>query len=193
MSKVTSEYVMFCDQDDIWLPEKIENSIIKIHQSESIHGKLPILIYSDATIVNENCETLAKSFYKYEKLNYEWAKNINISKIQNTVLGCTVMINKSALSLSQPIGNNAIMHDWWILLKVLQNDGKIIFINEPTILYRQHLNNTMGSKKFSFFGLLKKAKDINKYKKMNKDLGFDDNELKLLFWKFLVIFLRLLK
>jgi glycosyltransferase involved in cell wall biosynthesis len=164
-------YLMFCDQDDIWLENKIEFTLSKMKEVESSNQSQPVLIHTDLKVVDENLSTISESFFIYQKINPEWSKDFDISLVQNSITGCTMMINKKAKEISLPIGSNAIMHDWWILLRVLQNNGVVEFTEDSTMLYRQHSLNDVGAKGFSYFGLAKKITSLKKYYLMSKDLG----------------------
>ena len=63
------------------------------------------------------------------------------------------MINKQAKNISMPIPYEAIMHDWWIGLSVMNNGGILMGLDECTVLYRQHNDNVIGASKFGI-GLL---------------------------------------
>jgi hypothetical protein len=75
--------------------------------------------------------------------------------MQNTVTGCTMIINRKLAQISLPIADDAIMHDWWIALVATQF-GMIYTIKESTISYRQHSNNEVGAVKFDYIYILKK-------------------------------------
>jgi hypothetical protein len=64
--------------------------------------------------------------------------------MQNVPSGCTMMINRALAELSIPIPSEAAMHDHWVSL-VAAAFGKIIFLDELTMLYRQHSNNYYGA------------------------------------------------
>ena len=59
------------------------------------------------------------------------------------------MINKALLNLSEKDNKNIIMHDWWLYL-IACAFGKIGFVNEQTILYRQHSKNEVGANGLKF-------------------------------------------
>jgi hypothetical protein len=67
--------------------------------------------------------------------------------LQNVATGCTIMINRKAKAVSLPIPKEAVMHDWWIAIKVAKH-GKIVYVPDQLVLYRQHFNNAVGAKKF---------------------------------------------
>jgi hypothetical protein len=49
--------------------------------------------------------------------------------------------------LAGPIPESALMHDWWLAL-VASAFGRLDFLAQPTVLYRQHARNTIGAKRF---------------------------------------------
>jgi glycosyltransferase involved in cell wall biosynthesis len=145
-----AEYIMFADQDDIWLPNKIEVTLKKMREVESKLGEeKPVLIHTDLKVVDENLNIIADSFWKYQNNNPE-LKNLNNLVVQNNVVGCTIMINKALKALIDLIPDKAIMHDWWVAL-VVSAFGVIDYVPEATILYRQHGGQNTGAKKYSFY------------------------------------------
>lgn len=144
MNYSTNEYCMFCDQDDVWLENKIEISLEAMTKSESKYGKnMPILIHTDLTVVDEGLVKINQSYWDLQNLDSKY-RGLSRLIVENNITGCTMMINKKLkLKISQ-IPNQAIMHDWWIGI-VAGVFGKIIPINTPTILYRQHNNNVVGA------------------------------------------------
>jgi hypothetical protein len=65
-------------------------------------------------------------------------------KIRNGITGCTVMINNKVKSISIPYPEYALMHDSWISVTTRLNNGVVRYIDQATILYRQHGNNAVG-------------------------------------------------
>jgi glycosyltransferase involved in cell wall biosynthesis len=172
LNNTDSEYFMFCDQDDIWNNNKIEKTLNKIQELECLYKKIPLLIHTDLEIVNKKLDTINKSMWDYEYINPNNNK-LNNLLLQNTATGCTMMINRQLANLSLPIPDNCIMHDWWIAL-VASKFGKIGFISEPTIKYRQHEDNDTGAKRFGYIMAIKKAYSIifskNRYNYLSKHI-----------------------
>lgn len=139
-----SEYIMFCDHDDVWLPTKIEDTLNLMLESEKSYKKLPLLIHTDLKVVDVNLNEISNSFWKYSKLNQKLLQNFNYLGICNSVTGCTTMINRIAVEMVLPFPDNVIMHDSWIAL-VVAKYGKICYLQKPTILYRQHELNKIGA------------------------------------------------
>lgn len=164
----SSPYVMFSDQDDIWLPHKIEKTLFKLQSLEEVYGNHPYLVHSDLVVVDERLKVLDHSFWKYANLNPAHGCTLNRLLNQNVVTGCTMMVNRLMIELAKPIPPEAFMHDWWMALTAAAF-GKIDFLVEPTIHYRQHQKNTLGAQKFgglhSLSNSFKKlmSKDIRKF------------------------------
>lgn len=159
LEKSKSDYVMFCDQDDVWVPNKIELTISKIQELEYIHSKkTPLLVHSDLKVVDHQLDLIENSFWKYQNLDPKQGNFLNRTLVQNVVTGCTVMINQPLRQLATPIPNECIMHDWWIAL-VAAAFGKIAYIETPTVLYRHHQSNLIGSKKWDLKYIFSRAID----------------------------------
>lgn len=145
MSEHSDDYVMLCDQDDVWLPDKIEKTIKKMCEMEKKYGaETPLLVYTDLKIVDENLKTISPS--------YKAAMNANFSKTslrnlisQTTLAGCAAMYNRALSNMLTDTPSFIVMHDWWIML-VASAFGKIDHIDEQTVLYRQHGSNDVGAK-----------------------------------------------
>lgn len=151
LEHATSDYIMFCDQDDVWLPHKIEMTFNKMKQMESANSKdTPLMVHTDLVVVNDILETISYSFWKCQSLDHTRGNDLNRLMIQNVATGCTMMINRSLQKIATPISTEAIMHDWWFTL-VSAAFGKNGAVTEPTVLYRQHANNAIGAKNWSLF------------------------------------------
>lgn len=145
---LTSAYMMFCDQDDTWFPEKIEKLLALMLATEADNDSaLPILVHSDLEVVSEQNTVIAKSLIRYQGLEIDRNSFPNLV-ISNLVTGCTALINESLAEKALPIPENAIMHDWWLAL-VATAFGKLVYLNAPLVHYRQHGNNTIGAKEFT--------------------------------------------
>ncbi len=143
-----SDYIFFSDADDVWLPQKIEKSLLKIRELEDQHGQhTPCLVHTDLKVVNQDLETIHGSFWKYAGLNALEGRAKLISQLaQNSVTGNTICANRSLIEMSRPIPKESIMHDWWLGI-VASAFGVVGRIEEPMILYRQHGANAIGAKK----------------------------------------------
>jgi len=140
------DYLMLCDQDDVWLPDKISKTMIKMKELENLHGvNMPILVHTDLCVVNQDLQLINSSHKQAMGLDFTRIALQQVL-IQNVVTGNTVMYNRS---LSELIGCEPeyfIMHDWWLKL-IASSFGKIGSLGESqTVLYRQHGKNEVGAK-----------------------------------------------
>ena len=160
-----ADYFMFCDQDDIWNDDKIEKTLEEMKKLEKLYGNnIPLLVHTDLEVVDENLKTISNSMWKSQHINPK-SNSLNKLLIQNTITGCTTMINRATVLKSLPISLNAIMHDWWIGLFVA-SFGKIGFLEETTIKYRQHGKNDTGTKDYNYKFIIDK---LRKFDEINID------------------------
>ncbi len=152
MNHTKSKYIMFCDQDDFWLQNKLELTLNKMKEAENIHGQsTPLLCHTDLKVVDQNLNIVHPSFYKMQKFDIS-KTSLNRALVQNIVTGCTTMINKPLLDLAKGTNSeNIIMHDWWLFL-IASAFGKVEAVNTATILYRQHGKNQLGAQNPSEIG-----------------------------------------
>jgi len=137
-------YLMFCDQDDVWHPDKVSKTLHLMQQSES--DSVPCLIHTDLRVVNGQLEPISDSFCAHSGINGH-RLSLNQLLVQNVVTGCTVMINRplAELACRESSDEDMLMHDWWLAL-LASCCGKIRFLEEATIDYRQHGSNAVGAK-----------------------------------------------
>jgi len=143
---VEADYIMLSDQDDIWLPHKIEKTLAKMKALEQIHGSdTPLLIHTDLSVVDENLQLIHPSYWKYGDHRPE---NSSLARVlsHNNVMGCSSMINRALLKRAFPIPAQAYMHDHWLNL-VATAFGHVEWIPDKTVYYRQHRKNWIGSKR----------------------------------------------
>ena len=146
LKNVTSDYFMFSDQDDIWKKDKIEKSINKLKEENS--G----LVYTDLEIVDENLNVIYPSYWKYKKIYNKIIKynNFEALYLNNFVTGCTILAKSKYIKNILPLPRNSkfVLHDYWTALIISAKD-KISYVEEPTIQYRQHKDNRVGSSRKS--------------------------------------------
>jgi glycosyltransferase involved in cell wall biosynthesis len=149
LSASTAEHVMFCDQDDVWLPEKIEVTLARMQAAEAKQGAVrPVLVHTDLRVVDEALRPIADSMWRFQQTNPARLAMLPRALLQNFVTGCTAMVNRALLAEALPIPREARMHDWWLALVALAF-GVVESVPTATILYRQHGKNERGAKAFN--------------------------------------------
>ncbi|WP_313638957.1 glycosyltransferase family 2 protein [Paenibacillus sp.] len=152
---IEASYICFCDQDDVWMNDKVERAVQALLSSD-----MPGMYFSSTMLADQDLNPLKiwpsvplkkPSFYN--------------ALVQNIAVGATVVINKSAreLIVTKVIETNKLqMHDWWAYL-CISAFGNVYYDEKPTIYYRQHLNNVVGGHQSIFQLLRSKWKSFRKH------------------------------
>lgn len=127
----------FADQDDIWLPDKLQRGAEAL---AAVPVDVPALYCARQRLVDRNLAPLGLSPYRGGPAVFPAALT------QNVATGCTVMLNPAAVALiaaSNP--PDGTLHDWWSYLVVSAAGGRLIADPVPVVLYRQHRANAIGA------------------------------------------------
>lgn len=139
----TAPCLMFCDQDDVWFPEKIELQYTALRRLEAQYGEAtPLLVHSDLVVVDEERAIQAVSFWDYRDFAVGQRKQAYL--LNNVVTGCATAFNRAAADLAFPLPLYAMEHDRWLAL-VCAWFGQIQALPHPLLLYRQHEANAIGA------------------------------------------------
>jgi len=130
----TAEFYAFCDQDDVWLRNKIQDAVTALQAYPS--GEL--LIY---------CSRLEFVDSQLRHLGYtRLCRGVGLANamVENIVTGCTIVLNRRARDIiCETLPRVALMHDWWCYL-VVSAFGRVIYDEHPKIKYRRHSGNAVG-------------------------------------------------
>lgn len=137
-----ADVYFFSDQDDIWLEDKLEVTLLEAQKHDL---SKPLLVYTDLKIVNQQLEITHASMIKTQSAH---ANTTLLQELtENTVTGGTMMINQ-ALAKEWNTCEGLLMHDWYLAL-VASARGKLAYLDIPTELYRQHDANVLGARTWS--------------------------------------------
>jgi glycosyltransferase involved in cell wall biosynthesis len=146
--------VAFADQDDVWLPEKLERGLAALGNPRDPR---PALYCARQHLVDESLRSLGLS------PPLPTLRPFPASLTQNVATGCTVMLNPAATELiAQSRPPHGTLHDWWSYLLVGAAGGALIADPMPVVLYRQHRGNAVGAPHSAFrrgFMALKRGPD----------------------------------
>ena len=145
-------YVMFCDQDDVWHTDKVSKTLALMRSIEE--GDTPCLVHTDLRVVDQDLKELSPSFCHHSGLDGNRLA-LNQLLVQNVVTGCTMLMNRSLAELACRSADcdAMMMHDWYIAM-LAACCGKVAFLDEATIDYRQHGGNAVGAKNVRSAGFL---------------------------------------
>lgn len=147
-----ADYIMLSDQDDVWLPEKVEKTLARMQADEAAcraagEANASILVHCDSRIVDRALREIAPSFVAYQKMTPSRCQ-LQQLLVQNNVVGGALMMNRALAERITEIPAHCVMHDQWIAL-IASAFGHIDFVPESLYLYRQHGDNVLGAGKGS--------------------------------------------
>lgn len=165
IEKSTGDIIMTCDQDDIWLEDKVERTVL------ALEGQLkPTLFHTDLKVIDENDNILYESMIDSQHININ-RTSTNRLIVQNIVTGCTMAINRALADIIITPKNQPV-HDWYIAV-IASLFGQIKYSDKPSILYRKHSLNAVGPVDMdSSEYIANRFKDKSKAKHM-LELGYD--------------------
>ena len=128
----TGDYIFLADQDDVWLPDKVEKVCEKLEAGAD-------LVLHNALVTDGKLKIQDTSFFKSHGSKTGYLNNL----IKNSYMGCCMAFRKSLCEKIMPFPQNLPMHDQWIGLRG-ERFGRVSLINEPFLLYRRHDGTATG-------------------------------------------------
>jgi len=128
---IQADYYAFCDQDDVWLPEKLTVALenIAINQQADV----PYLYCGRTKYVNENLKPCGMSPL------FVFPPSFRNALVQSIAGGNTMVFNQAAKLLLEKVGPVDVpSHDWWMYQLVSGVEGIVFYDPKPYVLYRQH-------------------------------------------------------
>lgn len=169
-----SDYYAFCDQDDVWLDNKIIKAINTLKELEEKNSEVPCLYCSDYYLVDEALNPLPDN-------GHFSTENFYSALVVSNATGCTMVFNKRLLEYAKKyIPKAIVMHDDWLHKVCLAVGGKVQFDNYKSLYYRQHSSNvdggvrTLKDKYKSFFSRWKVKDRIRSQQLTEIFKGFND-------------------
>lgn len=149
-----ADYYAFCDQDDVWLQDKVFRAVDRLERECSA---MPLLYCSSVTVVDRELTPIRKMWA--DKPYTDFAHSL----VYSLAPGCTFVFNSSAMMELRKYdmdANYVLIHDW-LAHKIVALTGKVVYDSDPTMLYRQHGNNVIGAQNDKgVFGFLRKVKRV---------------------------------
>ncbi len=132
------QYIMYADQDDIWLPHKTETLVNLIATTDK---SLPALVFSDAQLVDANLAPIADSFLNFQKFPLKFTADFRALLLYSPILGCCTLFNHALLTKILSYSSDLFPYPDKLALIIASSFGKVLQTAEKTILYRQHSTN----------------------------------------------------
>ena len=128
LSHASGEYIFLADQDDVWLPNKVEVMLA--------HLQVADLAVCDCKVVDSQLNLLKPSFFALRHSGPGIVHNL----LRNSYLGCCIAFRRRLLKYALPFPPSLPMHDWWLGL-IAETFGTVVFIDQPLVMYRRHGGN----------------------------------------------------
>jgi glycosyltransferase involved in cell wall biosynthesis len=155
----TGDLIATCDQDDVWLPDKLALS-----EAALAREPRPGLVFTDAEVVDEELRSMghhmwdAIHFGQMARWRVRSGHEFEVLLRQWLVTGATMMFRAEYRSSILPIPEKWV-HDGWIAF-IIGAMSPIAMVERPTVKYRQHARQQIGGKKFSWKELYEKAREV---------------------------------
>ncbi|MEI3520795.1 MAG: glycosyltransferase [Anaerosacchariphilus sp.] len=180
------DFIFFSDQDDVWLPQKIETIVNEMSRNDAQ------MAFTNAYIVDQNLKS--SEITLWESIGFKIDNNITLIETHdkkfilellkhNVVTGMCVCITKEIKMRLLPFPEG-VLHDKWIaFISILF--GRVVAIDVPMVLYRQHKNNVVGTKtnvtlalrhsKYYFYNVVSRNEMIKKIYSNSKIADIPEN------------------
>ncbi len=135
LNACTGDVIFLCDQDDAWLPDKVESVMKEIQNGAD-------LVLHDAAVADSALNITEPSYFAVHGSNTSFFGNI----IRNSFVGCCMAFKKETLLASLPFPKGLAMHDWWIALVAMKKKQKVVLLDKPLIKWRRHDSTVTGGK-----------------------------------------------
>lgn len=154
-----ADYYMYCDQDDVWLPTKVEETLSKMKEHDATgHREVPCVVFTDAEVVDSELNTMFESLWKSNHRHPEDAKDVyRYAVYRQAALGCTMMFNNETRRQAMRVKtfpDRDGQHDR-LLIYLCAKLGEVDYLSKPLIKYRQH-----GANVTSYLGKVQTRKTI---------------------------------
>lgn len=152
----TGDIIFLCDQDDVWLPDKVEE-IVAVFENQPD----ALLVCSDARLVDAELRELGKSQFDMVRMteglrrSLEGDKGFEILLRRNVVTGATSAFRRKLLDSALPFVDGWLHDEWLAILAAAR--GGLRAISTPLVLYRQHGGNQCGMRPETFVSQLAQA------------------------------------
>lgn len=154
LSHVNRPYVALADQDDVWLPSKLEKCLEVMTETED--RNIPVLVHHDMGIIDQNGQSDAMSFWEMNgQIAFEHTFEAGV--IMNLVTGSASLMNEQLAHYTKDIPEDLdIYHDAWLAMVALTM-GKTRSIYDQLSNHRRHPQSLTFSNKIkrSLFSKIK--------------------------------------
>lgn len=137
-ARIDADYYAFCDQDDVWEPDRLESAI---RWMEAQDTGMPLLFCSRTATMSETGEAAGHSPL------FQRPPSFRNALVQSIAGGNTMLLNRVARDILAKASARTefVSHDWWAYLIVTAAGGTVRYEPRPLVHYRQHGANLVGA------------------------------------------------
>lgn len=190
--EVESDYYMFCDSDDYWLPEKVQVLYDAIQELERQYPDIPLQAFADTIVCDAQMNILEESHWDAAGINPDKFLSYNYMAVCCNAGGACSIYNNKVKKMIFPLTNDFLIYDFWIAINVAKY-GKFKVVHQPLLKYRQHTSQVYGIGYGEQNSLLYKISNIRKLLKRyhweaqhHADFGYGPH-IKYYWYKFLTV------
>jgi len=155
-----AEWYVLCDQDDIWLNDRLEKMFLKAEAEEGYNNNsVPVIVYGKAEVVDERLSKLGDSIEGCIRVRLKEDVARQQILLTGYIWGCTMMYNAALRNLVKQIPEGALYHDVYLEI-VCVYFGKIIALEDTVVKYRQHEHNISSGVYPIFKDICKRLKSM---------------------------------
>jgi len=133
MTLASGDFIALCDQDDIWIPEKLASLMAE----RGVHR----LVYSDSELIDASGRPLGRRLSEVKRL-IDFADCLNYA-IGGSAPGHAMLFERQLVAECLPFPAS-IPHDYWLGF-VATFRSTLHYVDRPLVLYRQHDANVFGA------------------------------------------------
>ena len=165
---VEADYYAWCDQDDVWNEDKLKIAVDWLANGDA---SVPALYCSRTELIDECGASIGFS------PSFSKPATFQNALVQNIAGGNTMVFNQALMNLIREAGDAvpAVSHDWWAYMIVSGCNGRIHYDLKPTVLYRQHSLNCIGTNR----GFLNHSKRVRELLRGRFRSWIDNNMISL--------------
>jgi glycosyltransferase involved in cell wall biosynthesis len=146
LTEASGDYVALCDQDDLWMPQKLERQMEAMRRAEA-EGKRGVLVHTDLSLIDEADRPIAPSYFVRRGYRFPEKRSVGLLLGQGGVMGNTVLTDRTLLERALPFPPGLRYHDWWLGV-VAELFGTRITLQESLVAYRIHTANVSAKSRW---------------------------------------------
>ncbi|QPC95306.1 glycosyltransferase [Mesorhizobium sp. INR15] len=137
-TRIDADCYAFCDQDDIWEPDRLETAICWM---QAFDAEIPLMFCSRTATMSETGSVIGCSPL------FSQPPSFRNALVQSIAGGNTILINRAARDLvaKASASTEFVSHDWWTYLVITAAGGIVRYDPRPLVRYRQHAANLVGA------------------------------------------------